>query len=153
MQPLSPGEAACIKNVGEKIFAVAATAIPHLLVYWEPCTFEGVNSKKTIPDFYVLNTRNPKTKGVFVEVTQSLELDDSNSKSRQRRVMKIVSLVDQDIRYLQFNGRVLANIQESLVRDDPEFECHEVIQKKRNMAIVTEKIGGKKRKRNATIEG
>lgn len=101
-------EASKIKNTGERVFAHVILLKPNLEIVYQPKTFVGIDGKKTVPDFYIRNTRTD-SKGVYIEVTESLDLDNS-SKSRQLRIMKQVRLIDPDIRYLQFNGAVLANL-------------------------------------------
>lgn len=121
-----------IKNIGERVFALAVLQKPHLLVIYEPCVFLSKRGKKTSPDFYVLNLRNPRSVGTFIEVTQAAELD--KRKGNQLDVIKNLETTEKKVRYLQFNGPVLAELQDSLFRlgviDQRHSPLHKRIRKK-----------------------
>lgn len=146
-QPLTIEEAKLIQDVGEMIFALAVITVPHLSVYYHPRKFRTEKGKKTTPDFFVFNRHNPRTGGVYVEVTEGLNLEDSYSKSKQRRVMQAVDLNSEGTRYLQLNGAVLANLQTSLWRKGWIKELHQPLNKKAGIEkIQTEKIGSRQKK-------
>jgi hypothetical protein len=110
--PLEVDEAVDLKILGERIFALMVLSIPHLRVFREPCRFKDSNHDVTKPDFYIINTRNPIS-GTYIEVTRGLKLDD---KKHQYSVMNNLKDTDNGVRYLQFNGTVLNNLQNALLK-------------------------------------
>lgn len=115
-KPLTVEKAGRISCLSERIFALAVCSRTHLVVIHEPCTFKSKNGSKTVPDFYILNLNNPNSEGIFIEVTTTPNIRSAEGKIHQKSVMHQVQLEtpDQNIHYLQFNGAVLANIQQFL---------------------------------------
>lgn len=63
----------------------------------------------------VINTRNP-TSVVYVELTQSPDLSKPQ-KLRQRQIMESVRRKEPFVKYCQYNGPFIRNLENSLIRD------------------------------------
>lgn len=95
-RPLTPAEAEAIANPTESLFALVLTSIRHLRVHHQPKPIETA-AGNTQPDFFVKNSRNPNSKGVYVEVTRGS--NDKPHKKRQLKVMRKAGLP-----YVQLDG-------------------------------------------------
>lgn len=122
LKPLSLDDAKKIKNWGEHLFAISAI-LANMIVFREPCIFPGENNKSTKPDFWVFNPNLlPDTNGVAIEVTKSPDLFANQNKGKQLRIMRRIKQINPAIKYLQFNGAVMKNLQKHLREQGIEVE-------------------------------
>lgn len=86
-----------IPHYYEQQFALILLSIPTLDVFYEPHRLTGMykdETRSTQPDFFVINTKNPQSKGVYIELTSVENIQVNNydpkldPKARQRAILK-----------------------------------------------------------------
>ncbi|MBI1919135.1 hypothetical protein HYS29_00930 [Candidatus Microgenomates bacterium] len=112
-KPLTMDDVGNIINPGERLFAyIAFKRNPGLKIVYEPEFFHhnGADGSQigTLPDFWVRNPRQPKSPGIFVEVTRAHRGPIKDPKARQRKVMELAA---PKKRYVVLYGEELDRIE------------------------------------------